>query len=131
MERTDITNYYLQQGVWGGLPLMALLICAISMGFAYVGKCMRGFPASSEFMMWAIGASLFSHAASCISISYFDQSFMFLYLTLSILASLRASLAVQSSEVPVAEKVREPEDWVEESLPGATFNRSGEDRARV
>jgi hypothetical protein len=82
----DITNHYLVMGVNGGLALMLLWIVILIKGFALVSQTLRqASPLSpeSQFMVWALGASLFSHAATFISVSYFDQSFVFIYLTLA------------------------------------------------
>ena len=91
-DQTDITNYYLQMGVYGGLPLMLLFIAILAKGFSYVGQTLRQMPESSpqsRFMVWALGAMLFAHAATFISVSYFDQSFVFIYLTLAAISSVR------------------------------------------
>jgi len=88
---TDITNHYLQMGVVGGLPLMVLFIAVLVKGFSFVGQSLRQMSElllHSQFMVWAIGASLFAHATSFISVSYFDQSFMFIYLTLAAISSV-------------------------------------------
>jgi hypothetical protein len=90
-EHTDITNYYLKMGVWGGLPLMLLFIVILAKGFSFVGQTLRksaDLPRESQFMVWALGASLFAHAATFISVSYFDQSFVFIYLTLAAISSV-------------------------------------------
>lgn len=87
---TDITNHYLHMGVIGGLPLMLLFIAILAKGFSFVGQTlleMDGLPPQSRFMFWALGAALFAHAATCISVSYFDQSFVFIYLTLAAIGS--------------------------------------------
>jgi len=86
---TDITNHYLQMGVVGGLPLMVLFILIMVKGFSFVGQVLQinDLPPESGFMVWAFGASLFSHAATFMSVSYFDQSFVFLYLTLAFIGS--------------------------------------------
>jgi hypothetical protein len=89
-DHADITNYYLRMGVWGGLPLMLLFIAILVKGFFFVGQMMReptDLPPTSQFVFWALGASLFGHAATFISVSYYDQSFVFLYLTLALIAS--------------------------------------------
>jgi hypothetical protein len=93
---TDITNHYLQMGVLGGLPLMFLFILILAAAFSFVGKTVR--PASmasqsEKFLMWAAGSALFAHVATCISVSYFDQSVVFVYLTLGVIASAWASQA--------------------------------------
>lgn len=93
-DHTDIVNQYLIYGVWGGLPLMALFIAALWTGFAYVGQTLRLATATSQeeqFLIWTLGAALLGQAASCISVSYFDQSFLFLYLNLAAIGSLRST----------------------------------------
>jgi hypothetical protein len=89
LRHTDITNHYLQMGVWGGLPLMFLFIAALVKGFSFVGARMvdEATPAQDRFLIWSLGASLFAHVATCISVSYFDQSVFFIYLTLASIAS--------------------------------------------
>lgn len=92
-DHTDITNYYLKMGVLGGLPLMFLFIAVLAKGFSYVGQTLQQMPdlsPRSQFMFWALGASLFAHAATFISVSYFDQSFVFIYLTLAAISSARS-----------------------------------------
>ncbi|HUL01043.1 MAG TPA: O-antigen ligase family protein, partial [Nitrospirota bacterium] len=87
---TDITNHYLQMGVWGGLPLMLLFIAIVAKGFSLVGKTLQKMPEKSthsRFVVWSLGASLFAHATTFISVSYFDQSIVFLYLTLAAIGS--------------------------------------------
>jgi hypothetical protein len=91
---TDITNHYLEMGVVGGLPLLVLFILVLVKGFSSVGRMLRQSKESAEqwhFTFWALGASLFAHAATFVSVSYFDQSFVFIYLTLAALGSTRPS----------------------------------------
>jgi hypothetical protein len=95
----DITNHYIAMGVNGGLLLMLLLIAILAKGFSFVGQALRhqaNFPLKSQFMVWALGASLFSHSATFISVSYFDQSFVFLYLTLTAICAA-STQTIQSS----------------------------------
>jgi hypothetical protein len=89
-DHTDITNHYLQMGVIGGLPLTLLFIGMLYQGFSLVGKRLQqeDQPHEVQFFMWSIGASLFAHMATSISVSYFDQSFVFIYLTLAATGSL-------------------------------------------
>ena len=86
MDHTDITNHYLHFGVVGGLPLIFLFIAILATGFSFVGQTLGRpdcLPAGSRFTLWALGSALFVHVVTCISVSYFDQSFVFLYLTLA------------------------------------------------
>jgi hypothetical protein len=93
---TDITNHYLQMGVLGGLPLMLLFIAILAKGFSFVGKTLRqaedNLLPESQFMTWALGSALFAHVATCISVSYFDQSFLFIYLTLAAIGSAYSTI---------------------------------------
>ncbi|CAD7766613.1 MAG: hypothetical protein DNFNHJIP_00011 [Candidatus Argoarchaeum ethanivorans] len=91
-DHSDITNHYIKMGVIGGLPLMLLFIAIVLKGFSFVGQTLHQvnkMPFESQFMIWALGASLFSIAATCISVSFFDQSFLFLYLVLAMISSMR------------------------------------------
>ncbi|MGZ8831279.1 MAG: hypothetical protein ACXW2Q_12995 [Thermoanaerobaculia bacterium] len=87
---TDITSEYIQMGVWGGLPLMALFVFALAKGFRAVTEVLKG-PAAPQrryaFFVWSLGSSLFALAITGFSVSYFDQSFTFLYLVLGTMGS--------------------------------------------
>jgi len=96
---TDITNYYLYMGVVGGLPLLLLFIAILAKGFSFVGQILQnpgGLAPKSRFTIWAFGASLFVHAVTCISVSYFDQSFVFIYFTLALISCTRSGILENS-----------------------------------
>lgn len=98
----DITNHYLNMGILGGLPLMFLFVAILVKGFSLVGQSIQqaaDLSPESRFMIWALGASLFSHAATFISVSYFDQSVVFIYLTLAAICSLRSDRTPAPREV--------------------------------
>lgn len=111
----DITNHYLRMGVDGGMPLLLTFMAVLAVGFAHVGRAgrVRGdeSPARRVFV-WAVGASLFAHAAAFISVSYFDQSVIFLYLTLAVIGSMPSvgACAPRRSEAAAA-------------LPGVSLQR--------
>ncbi len=100
----DITNYYLTMGVNGGLPLLLLFVACLAKGFSYVGRRAGEGDGSepdvaSRFVIWSLGAALFSHAATFMSVSYFDQSVVFLYLTLgAVVAGHRSAIPGAVSE---------------------------------
>jgi hypothetical protein len=90
-DHIDITNHYLRMGVDGGLLLMFLFIAILAKGFSYIGQCLQQgskLPPEVRFLVWSLGASLFAHAATCLSVSYFDQSVVFIYLTLAVVGSI-------------------------------------------
>lgn len=96
VDHTDITNYYLKMGVMGGLPLMLLFIIILAKGFSYVLDGLtvqeeREFPKGNLFMFWGLGAALFAHAVTFLGVSYFDQSFVFLYMALAVISSAWSS----------------------------------------
>jgi hypothetical protein len=100
-DHADITNHYLAQGVKGGLPLMLLFISFLWCGFRYVGQALRlasNAPREEQFLIWALGASLFAHAATCISAAYYDQSFLFLYSVLAMIVSTRMAARARPTE---------------------------------
>ena len=89
-DHTDITNYYLHIGIFEGLPLMLFFIVILSKGFYFVGETINksaGLTQDSRFLIWSLGASLFAHSVTFISVSYVDQSFLFIYLTLALISS--------------------------------------------
>lgn len=99
VEHTDITNHYLKMGVIGGLPLMLLFLGILMQGFSAVGWTIRALSQGSsqyQFTCWALGASLFAHATTFISVSYFDQSFVFIYLTLAAIGSVYSNAQMKS-----------------------------------
>jgi hypothetical protein len=109
---TDLTNYYLHLGVIGGLPLVLCLIAFMASSFRALTSRMevlRRFDGPDEFLLWCAGTSIFAHALSFISISYFDQMYVFFYMLLGAVPGLvgTSSLPLTSAvpEVPAAEPV--------------------------
>jgi hypothetical protein len=99
---SDITNHYLNYGVWGGMPLMFLFICELWIGFRYVGRSLllQGeAPFEERFLTWSLGAGLFAHAVTCISVAYFDQSSIFLYLNMAAIGSTYAFTLAAARDV--------------------------------
>jgi len=120
-DHTDITNQYLNMGVLGGMPLMLLFIAVMVKAFSMVGNGLkdRTAPVEHQWIVWALGASLFSHAVTFFSISYYDQSMVFLYMNLAMAACLgvpkAALVTVQAPLTIPARSVRVPR----RSMPGA------------
>jgi hypothetical protein len=88
---TDITNHYIQMGVTGGMPLMLLFIGVLLVGFSTVGKALRlsrKAPVEHRFLLWTLGSILFGHVTTFFSVTYFDQSVVFLYFLLATISSL-------------------------------------------
>lgn len=95
-DHADITNHYLGQGIKGGILLMGLFIGLLWCGFRYVGQVLVAWgdlPREMQFRVWTLGATLFSLAASAVSVAYFDQSIVFLYLTLALITTVHTSIS--------------------------------------
>ncbi len=95
----DITNEYLHMGVVGGVLLMGLFALILVIAFRRVGRTLEQAGTAAQdprgWFAWALGASLFAHAVSFMSVSYFDQSFVALYLTLAATAAMAVDTATQ------------------------------------
>src|SRR6185437_16494789 len=99
---------YLDIGVHGGLPLIFLFIAILAKGFSLVGQCLQQgakVPPELRFLIWSVGASLFVHAVTCMSVSYFDQSVLFLYLTLAVIGSIWSGSMIRA-KVNIAQENR-------------------------
>ena len=96
---TDITNHYLQMGVWGGMPLMLLYMAIVWIAFVAVGRALQMSeeePVERQFLIWTLGAMLFGHATNFLSVSYYDQSCIFISLLLANIGCLQALTSVSS-----------------------------------
>jgi hypothetical protein len=87
----DITNQFILQGVRGGLVTMILFICIVVISFSAIGRAvraMRGKSRRTELLLWTLGAAIFAHVISFMSVSYFDQNIVSWYLLLAIIATV-------------------------------------------
>jgi hypothetical protein len=89
----DVTNAYILAGANGGLLTMILFIAVIVIAYKAVGRTIRlgeidrpGTP--SLKLVWALGATLFVHTASYISVSYFDQNFVTWFMLIAFISLL-------------------------------------------
>jgi O-antigen ligase len=77
----DITNQYIAQGLHGGVLGLGLFIALIVTCFKAIGRFVRSGEGTLPRgkLAWALGVGLAAHCTAFISISYFDQSIMFLF----------------------------------------------------
>jgi hypothetical protein len=88
---TDITNHFLQMGVLGGLPLMAIFLAIEIRAFQAVGRVMRAatpLPGNEVLLLWGLGSVLFGLTVNFMSITLFDQSVIFFWLIIALIASM-------------------------------------------
>lgn len=109
----DITNYYLVFGVTGGLVAMLLVIALLLVAFKWVGVVYRSHFDDSpkdSYMIWCLGAGLFAHATTSISVSYFDQSLVFFWMNVAVISSMYAGhLAGEGFETDESEEAEHHE----------------------
>lgn len=87
----DVANQYVRVAVDGGLLGLVWFLGGIVVGFATVGRAVRG-PDDSRIpraAAWALGAALFSHVVTFWGVSYWDQVGVMWFLQLAFLGSLR------------------------------------------
>lgn len=88
----DATNFYVQNGVRGGIWTLALFIALLTLCFREVGLTLRAVDRRStpRAYTWALGVALFAHTVVMMAASYFGQIMIVLYLNLGAIGSLRA-----------------------------------------
>lgn len=98
-EHCDLTNYYIHLGVLGGLPLMCVLLIILWKSFRLIGQGMseRAYSEShGEFWLWCVGSTLFAHAITFLSISYYDQIYVFFW---GLIGGLAGFVTPEANEV--------------------------------
>jgi hypothetical protein len=74
--------------------LLVLFAAVVWVGFSYIGKTLRRSKSMSKeerYVVWSLGAILFSHALTFLSICYYDQTAVFYYFLLAVIASVYSS----------------------------------------
>jgi hypothetical protein len=85
----DITNQFIFEGVGGGIWRMGAFIIIIIICFRELGKSnliLKDQPIDLRIFSWSLGAALFAHIMSFMSVAYFDQIIVFWYLLLAIIS---------------------------------------------
>jgi len=126
-EMVDITNLYIHMGVQGGLLLMLLFIALLLKSFQLLGQKMaalRMVGNPSEFMLWCIGAALFAHCVTFLSVTYYDQSAIFFCLIIGLVPGL-CSLPLYANTYASAGRI-DSLQVVTEAKPPLDYFLSGE-----
>ncbi len=111
-QHTDITNYYIGFGVQGGVISMGLIIGMLVTCFIWVGKVRAVVEQTlpdQAFTVWCFGACLLAHAATSISVSYFDQSMLFFWLAIAVISSVHSGLI--AAGLPIAASDHSIDVW--------------------
>jgi hypothetical protein len=89
----DTTNQYVDEGVSGGMLTLIAFVIALAVAFRGMGRAARAGakvrrPARAQGLWcWGLGCGLFAHATAFISVSYWGQMQVLLYLFLALLAA--------------------------------------------
>jgi hypothetical protein len=107
----DITNQFVVEGVKGGLLKLILFVAIIVGCFKVVGRRVHEeegnlFPG---ILFWSMGASLFAHCLSFMSVPYFDQMIIIWYWLLAAIASVALIPSGNSSKTENSDDVSE--EW--------------------
>lgn len=115
---SDLTNYYIYLGVLGGLPSTLCFMSLIAIAFKRTYQLINLESLVDEdkrFAIWTMAVSLAAHALSLVSIAYFDQMYIFLYISLGSLTSL-----TEIEPAEYADKKESESDLLEASV--STYN---------
>lgn len=78
----DVTNHLVLEGVRGGLLGLVLFVSVLAIGFKTLSSYyQKNIEKEKIILCWGIFVSLIGHIAAFFGVSYFGQSYMFLYLT--------------------------------------------------
>lgn len=116
---TDITNYYLTFGVMAGLPALLVVVAMLIQSFKWTGVIYKGLidqKPDLAFKTWCLGSAMLAHAATSVSVAYFDQSLVFFWMNIAIVSSMYSGETVED------ESELEDEE-VEDDSAGTAFNR--------
>lgn len=107
----DVTNFYILQGVNGGVLTLVLFVTIIAYCFRWIGRAIATFrdePLSIRRSIWVLGAALFSHIVTFLSVSYYDQNYVNWYLLLAMISA--ATDVALTSRRPVYAATSMPRD---------------------
>ncbi len=107
----DITNFYLLQGVTGGVWTVLAMLATIAYSFFAIGKQMaantrvprgpaRKLALGHQYFLWGLGAALATHCVSFISVAYFGQTRVILFAFFGSLAFLADPLRREARSTP-------------------------------
>jgi hypothetical protein len=102
----DVTNQYIRVAVNGGLLTLILFLLVIATAFKEIGWSLRVLNRHTQeaerFFMWGLGATLFSHIVSFLSVNYFDQIIVIWFMLLAMITTLSQSIMLSATRKTVA-----------------------------
>ena len=100
----DLANQFVAEAEVGGLATLVCFIAIITICFRWIGKARKLVEGDrgKEWILWLWGAALFSNVVSFFGISYFDQTRLYWF-------ALLAMIAAATVPILAAQKVPETE----------------------
>jgi hypothetical protein len=100
LDMWDAQNQFVDVGVTGGLLALIFFIAMISRSFRELGNARKAVEgdAKKEWLLWLLGAALFSHVVTFFGVNYFDQTKFVWFALLAMIAAATVPLH-QTSEV--------------------------------
>lgn len=85
----DVTNQYVLEGVRGGLLTLVLFVALLVVAIRTAGYySTRNLPREHQWLSWAFCVSVIAHCVMFISLAYFGQILMLLYLTFACIGTI-------------------------------------------
>jgi hypothetical protein len=114
----DLSDQYVGYAVTGGLLTLVLFIAIISRAFASLGNARKAVEGDlkEEWLLWCLGAALFSHVVAYFGIGYFDQM-QFAWFTHLAIVCFVSSDAIRSTMPAVQESIEPSRPEIEVDAP--------------
>lgn len=115
-QHCDLTNYYINLGVFAGFPLTIVLVLIFWKSIKCIAFAMKKIPeedTKGSFLIWSLGALIFTHAITSMTISYFDQTYIIFYFLIAVIANVfENSRTMQTSpgDASSSEQPRQPQN---------------------
>lgn len=109
----DTTNYYIRQGVYGGLLTLVMFVLLLGSSFSrlrrtrFATEHAEGPKSLWTRLSWGFSVALAAHCVSFIAASYFGQMEFFLFMLLALIPSL-ARFKRPASQAPSARQSARP-----------------------
>jgi hypothetical protein len=94
----DLTNQFLAFGIASGLLALILFLVLLTVAFSNLGQTLAALrfacqeTTETEYLLWGLGVMLGVHVFNWLGITYFDQTYVFWFMQLAVIASLTESL---------------------------------------
>jgi hypothetical protein len=94
-EDSDIVNHYIALGTNGGVLLLGSFLGLLAASF----RALTQAPNAQQVLAWLIGAELFGVTVAAVSVSFFDQSILWLYMPMAWCATLAGLTSSERADV--------------------------------